>query len=87
MRLLNYWGYDVTNYDSDALILRNPEPRYQELADHHLIGSVGHFPKQMDVKWGTAVCIGVVMIRASTQTGRPGLTSTSMADIVRVGIP
>lgn len=70
MRLLNYWGYDVANYDSDALILRNPEPRYGELADRHLIGSVGHFPKPMDKKWGTAVCIGVVMIRTSPQTGR-----------------
>lgn len=69
MRLLSYWGYDVANYDSDALILRNPEPRYEELADRHLIGSVGHFPKQMDKNWGTAVCIGVVMIRASPQTG------------------
>ena len=69
MRLLNHWGYDVANYDSDALILRNPEPRYEELADRHLIGSVGHFPKEMDHKWGTAVCIGVVMIRASPQTG------------------
>lgn len=71
MRLLNHWGYDVANYDSDALILRNPEPRYKELSDRHLIGSVGHFPKQMDKKWGTAVCIGVVMIRASPQTGQP----------------
>ena len=69
MRLLNHWGYDVANYDSDALILRNPEPRYKELSDCHLIGSVGHFPKPMDKKWGTAVCIGVVMIRASPQTG------------------
>lgn len=70
MRLLNHWGYDVANYDSDALILRNPEPRYKELSDRHLIGSVGHFPKQMDKKWGTAVCIGVVMMRASVQTGQ-----------------
>lgn len=70
MRLLNHWRYDVANYDSDALILRNPEPRYKELSDCHLIGSVGHFPKQMDKKWGTAVCIGVVMIRASPQTGQ-----------------
>ena len=70
MRLLNHWGYDVANYDSDALILKNPEPRFAELSDYHLIGSVGHFPKEMDRKWGTAVCIGVVLTRATPQTGQ-----------------
>ena len=70
MRILNHWGYDVANYDSDALILKNPEPRYNELRDCHLIGSVGHFPQKMNKEWGTAICIGVVMIRASPVTGK-----------------
>ena len=70
MRLLNNWGYDVANYDSDAVVLRNPEVRYGELGDMDLIGSVGHFPHELDHRWGTAVCIGVVLIRASPQTGQ-----------------
>ena len=69
MRILNHWGYDVANYDSDALVLRNPETRYRELEERHLVGSVGHFPHELDHRWGTAVCIGVVLIRASPQTG------------------
>ena len=74
MRLLNHWRYDVANYDSDALVLRNPETRYKELGDRHFIGSVGHFPHEMDRKWGTAVCIGVVLIRSCPQTGEPAPT-------------
>lgn len=78
MRLLNHWGFDVANYDSDALILKNPETRFAQFPDRHLIGSVGHFPKQMDHMWGTAVCIGVVLIRAAPQTGETGLTHLCM---------
>ena len=69
MRLLNYWEYDVANYDSDAVILRNPEGRYGNLRERHFIGSVGHFPHELDRRWGRAVCIGVVMIRAGSQSG------------------
>ena len=78
MRILNHWGYDVANYDSDALLLRNPETRYRELGDRHFIGSVGHFPHELDHRWGTAVCIGVVMIRSSHQTGRSLLVPISL---------
>lgn len=80
MRILNHWGYDVANYDSDALILRNPEPHYERLNDRHMIGSVGHFPHEMDHDWGTAVCIGVVLIRASHQTGE-NMTSSVCPEI------
>ena len=28
MRLLNHWGFDVHNYDTDAILLRNPQILY-----------------------------------------------------------
>ena len=69
MRLLNHWGYDVSNYDSDALILRNPETLFAQMSTQHLIGSSGHSPNKLDREWGAAVCIGTMLIRASHQTG------------------
>ena len=74
MRLINHWGFDVANYDTDALILRNPEHLYYagSLKDRNFIGSVGHFPKAVLEEWGVAVCIGVVFIRSTPQTGSYG---------------
>ena len=71
MRLINHWGFDVANYDTDALILKNPEHFYYtgSLKDRNFIGSFGHFPKTVLREWGVAVCIGVVFIRSSPQTG------------------
>ena len=71
MRLINHWGFDVANYDTDALILKNPEHLYYtgSLKDRDFIGSYGHFPNTLLKKWGVAVCIGVVFIRSTPQTG------------------
>ena len=71
MRLINHWGFDVANYDTDALILKNPEHLYYtgSLTDRDFIGSYGHFPLQQLKEWGVAVCIGVVFIRSTPQTG------------------
>ncbi len=70
MRLINHWGYDVANYDTDAIILKNPEPLYHQDEGVDMIGSFGHFPQELYHMWGVAVCIGVVMIRATRQTGK-----------------
>ena len=71
MRLINHWGYDVANYDTDAIILKNLEPLiYRFSKDVDLIGSYGAFPQLLRNKWGgVAVCIGVVILRSSPQTG------------------
>ena len=72
MRLVNYWGFDVANYDTDAIVLRNPEPLYYEqYRDSDFIGSYGHFPPDIKQEWGIAVCTGAVMIRSSICTGNP----------------
>ncbi len=70
MRLINHWGYDVANYDTDAIILKNPEPLYDRYADVDFIGSYGNFPQELASKWGIAVCIGVVLVRGTQQSGK-----------------
>ena len=70
MRLVNHWGFDVANYDTDAIILKNPEPLYyKQYMSSDFIGSYGHFPQGMQREWGIALCIGVVMTKSSKQTG------------------
>ena len=70
MRFLNHWGFDVANYDTDAIIMKNPEPLYyQKYGGSDFIGSYGHFPHEMQREWGLAVCIGVVMIKSTIHTG------------------
>ena len=69
MRLMNHWGYDTANYDTDAIVLKSPESLYLRSFDSHLIGSYGHFPGELDRKWGTTVCCGLFMIKSSPYTG------------------
>ena len=44
IRLLNYWGYDAANLDTDALILKNPESLYQECSDSDMVAGRGTYP-------------------------------------------
>lgn len=65
MRIISHWGFDVHNYDTDAVLLRNPQPLYDRLSRSDIIGSVGRIPEHLMMKWGITICIGVVIIRSS----------------------
>ena len=72
MRLLSHWGYDVHNYDTDAVLLKDPQPLYDDLESSDIIGSVGRIPDDLMAEWGITICIGVVIIRSSERTGQQG---------------
>ena len=63
MRLLSHWGFDIHNYDTDAVLLRDPQPLYDRFPESHMIGSVGRIPRNLMAKWGITIGIGVVIIR------------------------
>lgn len=72
MRLVNHWGFHVANYDTDAILLRNPEPIYDspENADIDIFaGFAISFPPQLHRKWGATVCNGAWMVRSNPETG------------------
>ena len=69
MRLINHWGFDVANYDTDAILLRDPQPLYDSLSDSDIIGSIGTIPADFYMEWGVTICIGVVVFRSSRRTG------------------
>ena len=71
MRLLNYWGYDVANFDSDAILLKNPIPLFysEEYASSDVIGTFGgSLPGTLHNKWGVVVCMGAIFLRSTKQT-------------------
>ena len=70
MRLINRLGYDCAMYDIDAIILKNPQPLYDNhWRDRDIVGSRGELPRALWRKWGVAICIGVVFIRSNPRTG------------------
>ncbi len=71
MRLLNHWGFDVANFDSDAIILKNPIPLFysKEYVTNDIIGTFGgSLPRDLHKKWGIVVCMGAIFIRSTSQT-------------------
>ena len=72
MRIINHFGYDFVMYDSDAVILKDPQPLYDALPYEDIIGSVGKIPYDLAAEWGITICIGVVLVRSSSKTGKGG---------------
>lgn len=68
-RLINYFGFDVASYDSDAIILKNPQPLFEQHGDSDVIGSAGRYPFELGRQWGFTLCMGVVLFRNTPRTG------------------
>lgn len=71
MRFMNHWGYDAANYDTDAIILKNPEELYYtNFQNSDLIGSRGKFPKSVRGVFGLTLCAGVFMVKSTPGIGK-----------------
>lgn len=68
-RLLNHWGYDVVMYDSDAVVLKNPQPLFDANQGVELVGSAGKGPENIGHVWGRTICTGVLLLRTSPGLG------------------
>ena len=69
LRLINYWGYDVAAYDSDAVLIHNPQTLYTERPSTDLFSGAGMFPFDVSERWGFTLCAGTLMLRASPAVG------------------
>ena len=69
IRLLNYWGYDVQHFDTDAVVLRNPQPLFDHYREYDIVGSRGRLSKSDNDMWGFAICMGAVLFRSTPRTG------------------
>jgi hypothetical protein len=68
LRLINYWGYDVASYDTDAVLLKNPQVLYDERPNVHLFSAVAKYPPELGEVWGATLCAGTMLLRASPAT-------------------
>ncbi len=68
-RLINHWGYDLVWYDSDAVVLKNPQPLFDKYPDAGLVGSAGKGPTSLGGVWGRTICTGVLLMRSSHNMG------------------
>ena len=69
LRLINYWGYDVASYDSDAVLLHNPQVLYTERPSTDFFSGAGTYPNDVSKRWGFTLCAGSLMLRASPAVG------------------
>ena len=69
LRLINYWGYDVAAYDSDAVLLHNPQTLYAERPSTNVFSGAGTYPINVSKQWGFTLCAGTVMLRVSPAVG------------------
>ena len=74
LRLLNYWGYDVLVIDIDALLINNIQPIFDHFSDSDIIVSTVNsnicIPSTARNAWGFCLCIGLLLIRSNTNTGK-----------------
>ncbi len=68
-RLLNRWGYDVMAYDTDATVIKNLQPILDAHPNSDIVASAGSYPFQLGRKWGLTLCMGVILIRSTKNTG------------------
>jgi len=81
MRIINHLGFDVANYDTDAIILKDPQPLYSNLSRYDVIGSVGRIPDNLAQEWGITICNGVVLLRASKRIGKNSIYSVQWCSL------
>ena len=71
LRLLNHWGYDVLQLDSDAMPLRNPHTLFDDYMDYDIVSSRGSMPLKLSRgPWKFTVCMGAILLRGTKGMGK-----------------
>ena len=72
IRLLNHWGYDVLQLDTDAVPLKNPHLVFDGYSEYDLVGARGVLPFELGHgPWGFTLCMGAALLRGTQKMGRP----------------
>ena len=57
-------------YDSDAVVLKDPQSLFDSYPGVELVGSAGKGPESIGHIWGRTICTGVLLMRTSPALGR-----------------
>ena len=69
-RLINHWGYTVATYDSDAVLIKNPQPLFTKLESSDIIGTADIYPFDLHRQWQSpTMSMGMALFRASERIG------------------
>ena len=70
IRLMNHWGYDVQQFDTDAVLLQNPRSLFDAYPDYDLVSARGILPYELGRgSWGFTVCMGAALLRGTQKMG------------------
>ena len=65
------WGYDVIQYDADAIIIKNPRELFERHPNSDIVASRARsWPPSVSKKWGFVACMGVVLFRSTPKIGK-----------------
>ena len=76
LRLIVNYGFDVVNYDCDAIVLKNPQTVFDKHKDADIIGTFGKGPGHLFSKWGVTLNTGVLLFRSNSKVGESVCHST-----------
>ena len=69
VRLLNHWGYSVVIIDTDALVLHDPQPLFDQYPSSSIVASSGTQPRTLFDVWNTTACNGLILLRSNPEMG------------------
>ena len=70
IRLISHWGFDVQQFDTDAIILRNPQAVFDQFPSSDVIGGRAKLPFELGKgPWGFTVSMGAILFRHTPRTG------------------
>ena len=69
LRLILNYGFDVVNYDSDAILLKNPQIIFEKFKSADVIGTFGKGPVRLFMQWGVTLNTGVMLFRSNPKVG------------------
>ena len=71
IRLLNHWGYNVLQLDSDAVPLKNTDYLFDAYTDYDIVSARGALPFELSRgAWGFTVCMGAALLRGTQGMGK-----------------
>jgi hypothetical protein len=79
VRLLNHWGYSVVIIDTDALVLHDPQPLFDEYPSSSIVASSGTQPRTLFGIWNTTACNGLILLRSNPEIGNLFVITTGHA--------